>query len=77
MNEGMRRLGYDAATGKTVYAVTEPGGLLDTMADVSALETAAVWHSLAGAMTDGRALSADSANYVLASLFRLASADLG
>ncbi|MEW2321667.1 hypothetical protein AB0926_11255 [Streptomyces griseoincarnatus] len=36
------------------------------MADVTALETAAVWHALAGAMTDGPELSADEANFVLA-----------
>ncbi|MGV9876284.1 hypothetical protein ACWDUG_26845 [Streptomyces cellulosae] len=66
MNDGLRRLGYDAATGKAAYALTEPGGLLDAMADVTALETAAVWHALAGAMTDGPQLSADEANFVLA-----------
>ncbi|WP_406350967.1 hypothetical protein OHB56_40520 [Streptomyces sp. NBC_01635] len=66
MNAGFRRLGYDAATGKTAYARTEPGGFLDAMADVAALETATVWHTLAGAMTDGPQLSADEANFVLA-----------
>ncbi|MFD5657060.1 hypothetical protein [Streptomyces hirsutus] len=66
MNDGFRRLGFDAVTGKTAYARTEPGGFLDAMADVAALETAAVWHALAGAMTDGPQLSADEANFVLA-----------
>lgn len=62
----MRRLGYDAATGKTAYAVTEPGGALDKACDVFALQSATVWHSLAAAMVDGPALSADEANFVLA-----------
>ncbi|WP_055627999.1 hypothetical protein [Streptomyces hirsutus] len=66
MNDGFRLLGYDAVTGKTAYARTEPGGFLDAMANMAALETAAVWHTLAGAMTDGPQLSADEANFVLA-----------
>ncbi|MFE5190311.1 hypothetical protein [Streptomyces sp. NPDC056628] len=66
MNEGFRPLGYDAVTGKTAYARTEPGGFLDAMADVTALETAAVWHTLAGTMIGGAQLSADEANFVLA-----------
>ncbi|MGW6293012.1 hypothetical protein [Streptomyces sp. NPDC055058] len=65
MNDGLRRLGYDAATGKTAYALTEPGGFLDAMADATALETAAIWFTLAEAMTDGPELSADEANFVL------------
>jgi hypothetical protein len=62
----LRRLGYDAVTGKTALALTEPGGALDKAADVFALESATVWHSLASAMVDGPALSADEANAVLA-----------
>lgn len=35
-----RFLGLDAETGKQVYAVPEPGGFLDHLADVTALESA-------------------------------------
>lgn len=66
MSDEFRLLGYDAATGRTAYAVTEPGGFLEAMADVTALETATVWHTLAGTMAEGRSLCADEANFVLA-----------
>ncbi|MFF4147373.1 hypothetical protein [Streptomyces sp. NPDC001698] len=36
------------------------------MSERSALESAAVWHTLARTMVDGPDLSADEANYVLA-----------
>ncbi|MCX4400640.1 hypothetical protein OG840_02205 [Streptomyces sp. NBC_01764] len=62
----LRRLGFDAATGKPAYVLPEPGGFLDTMADVAALEAATVWHSLAETMTEGPQLSAEEANFVLA-----------
>ncbi|WP_369196505.1 hypothetical protein [Streptomyces djakartensis] len=66
MNDGLRQLGHDAATGKTAYARTRPGGILEAMADMTALEAAAVWYALADAMTDGPPLEADEANFVLA-----------
>ncbi|MFF8934131.1 hypothetical protein ACF08O_05175 [Streptomyces paradoxus] len=66
MNDGLRRLGYDVATGKTEYALTRPGGTLDAMADMMALETAAVWYALVDAMTDGPQLDAEEASFVLA-----------
>jgi hypothetical protein len=62
----MRRLGYDVGTGKYAFAITEPGSPLDKAADVFALETATVWHTLAAAMIGGPELSADEANFVLA-----------
>ncbi|MGW9029777.1 hypothetical protein ACWGQ5_37830 [Streptomyces sp. NPDC055722] len=62
----MRRLGYDAATGKQAYAVTEPGSALDKAADTFTLEAAATWYALASAMVEGPALSADEANFILA-----------
>ncbi|MFE2689836.1 hypothetical protein [Streptomyces mirabilis] len=62
----LRRLGFDAATGKTAFALTEPGGTLDKACDMFALESATVWHTLAAAMIEGQALSADEANFVLA-----------
>ncbi|GAA0666727.1 hypothetical protein GCM10009535_53180 [Streptomyces thermocarboxydovorans] len=61
-----RRLGFDTATGKTAYALTEPGGLLDGIADITALQTAAAWHVLAAAMVEGGQLSGDEAASVLA-----------
>jgi hypothetical protein len=63
----LRRLGYDAATGKQAYALTEPGGALDKAADVFTLETATAWHALTSAMLAGpETLSADEANFILA-----------
>jgi hypothetical protein len=62
----LRRLGYDPATGKTALALTEPGSALDKACDMFALESATVWHTLAAAMIEGPALSADEANFVLA-----------
>ncbi|MBX4176398.1 hypothetical protein [Streptomyces geysiriensis] len=64
--QGLRRLGYDSVSGKTAYAFTAPGGLLEGMADMSVLETATVWHALAEAMTNGTQLDADEAHFVLA-----------
>jgi hypothetical protein len=46
--------------------VTEPGGVLEKAADVFALQSATVWHTLAAAMIGGSELSADEANFVLA-----------
>jgi hypothetical protein len=66
MSNGMRRLGFDAATGKQAYAVTDPGSPLDKAADIFSLEAAATWYTLASAMVDGPALSADECNFVLA-----------
>ncbi len=66
MSDALRLEGYDAVTCRTAYALTEPGGFLDTVADVTALETAAVWHALTGVMSAGPHLSADEANFVLA-----------
>ncbi|MER5911934.1 hypothetical protein ABT124_15855 [Streptomyces sp. NPDC001982] len=66
MEERLRALGYDMATGKQAYAVTQPGSALDKACDVVALETATMWHSLTAAMIDGPELSADEANMVLA-----------
>ncbi|MGW0628825.1 hypothetical protein [Streptomyces sp. NPDC002758] len=62
----MRRLGYDAATGKQAYALTEPGSALDKAADIFSLEAAATWYALASAMVEGPALSGEEANFVLA-----------
>lgn len=63
----MRRLGFDSDSGKPAYAVPEPGGVLETLADVAALETATVWHALAEAMVDApEELTADEASFVLA-----------
>jgi hypothetical protein len=62
----LRRLGFDAATGKAAFALTEPGGALEKACDLFALESATVWHSLASAMIEGSALSADEATAVLA-----------
>jgi hypothetical protein len=62
----MRNLGYDALSGKRMYALTERGSALDRACDVAALESATVWHSLASAMVDGPQLSADECNFVLA-----------
>lgn len=62
----LRRLGYDSATGKTAYVVPEPGGTLEHMADMFALESATVWQSLAAALVDGPTLTADEATFVLA-----------
>jgi hypothetical protein len=64
----LRPLPWTTDDGRPCYAVTEPGGFLDTMANVAALETATVWHALAQAMTEGPQLSADEANFVLARL---------
>ncbi|MFC8387687.1 hypothetical protein [Streptomyces sp. NPDC057238] len=41
-------MGTDRATGKTILAVPEPGGALERMADVTALETAAVLAAIVG-----------------------------
>ncbi|MFK0282570.1 hypothetical protein ACIQVL_19180 [Streptomyces sp. NPDC090499] len=64
--ERLRPLGYDAGTRKPAYAVTEPGGALDKACDLFALESAATWYTLASAMVEGPALSADEANFILA-----------
>ncbi|MGW2931785.1 hypothetical protein ACWDA7_07945 [Streptomyces sp. NPDC001156] len=65
----MRNLGYDAVSGKQMFAATEPGSPLDKACDVVALETATVWHSLASVMCESaEQLSADEANFVLARL---------
>ncbi|MFF3877574.1 hypothetical protein [Streptomyces sp. NPDC001978] len=47
--------------------MTEPGSALDKAADMCALESATMWHSLASAMCEAdEPLSADEANMVLA-----------
>ncbi|MFI6358870.1 hypothetical protein ACIBJF_41160 [Streptomyces sp. NPDC050743] len=61
----LRNLGYDAVTGKRAYALTEPGGLLDTMANVTALETASVLTALVGEVLEGgKASDAELAVFV-------------
>ncbi|CAL9530755.1 hypothetical protein SUDANB176_04047 [Streptomyces sp. enrichment culture] len=61
-----RRLGFDSATGKMAYALTQPGSALDRACDLTALETATLWFSLADAMAQApEPLSADEANFVL------------
>ncbi|MGP4088341.1 hypothetical protein [Streptomyces sp. KR55] len=63
----LRPLGFDAVTGKRAYVLPEPGGVLDKAADMFALESATVWHSLAAAMVQSpEALPADEANFILA-----------
>ncbi|MEU1030204.1 hypothetical protein ABZ402_15865 [Streptomyces mirabilis] len=47
-----RFLGLDADTGKQVYAVPEPGGLLDHLADVTALEAATAFLAVVGEVLD-------------------------
>lgn len=47
-----RFLGLDAETGKRVYAVPEPGGLLDHLADVTALEAATSFLAVVGEVLD-------------------------
>lgn len=44
----LRDLGYDAVTGKRAYALPEPGGMLERMADHTALGTAAVLTAVIG-----------------------------
>ncbi|MFF0050047.1 hypothetical protein [Streptomyces sp. NPDC005498] len=48
-----RFLGVDAETGKRVYAVPEPGGHLDHLADVAALEAATAFLAVVGTVLDG------------------------
>jgi hypothetical protein len=47
-----RFLGVDAETGKSVYAVPEPGGFLDHLADVTALEAATAFLAVVGEVLD-------------------------
>ncbi|MET7602557.1 hypothetical protein ABZS96_08480 [Streptomyces avermitilis] len=47
-----RFLGVDAETGKRVYAVPEPGGFLDHLADVTALEAATAFLAVVGEVLD-------------------------
>jgi hypothetical protein len=61
-----RRMPWNRADGKPCYAVTEPGGRLEALADVATLETATIWHKLAAALVEGPDLSADEANFALA-----------
>ncbi|MFI2203811.1 hypothetical protein ACH47Z_24135 [Streptomyces sp. NPDC020192] len=61
----LRSLGIDPATGKEAYAVTRPGGRLEALADVHALESAAVLLAVVGAVLDaGNASDAELAAFV-------------
>ncbi|MFH9821619.1 hypothetical protein [Streptomyces sp. NPDC017230] len=53
----LRYLGTDSATGKTAYAVPAPGGALERMADVTALESATVLTALVGEILETGAAS--------------------
>ncbi|MFE9765080.1 hypothetical protein ACFYPC_11190 [Streptomyces sp. NPDC005808] len=47
-----RFLGLDAETGKRMYAVPQPGGFLDHLADVTALEAATAFLAVVGEVLD-------------------------
>ncbi|MFJ9813865.1 hypothetical protein ACIRU3_01090 [Streptomyces sp. NPDC101151] len=61
-----RSLGVDPATGKEAFVVTRPGGLLESLADAHALETAAVLVALVGAVLE----AGEASDIELAALVR-------
>ncbi|RSO02174.1 hypothetical protein DMH26_14890 [Streptomyces sp. WAC 05379] len=44
--ERLRPLGYDAATGKTAYALPAPGGALEALADRHSLKAASALYAV-------------------------------
>ncbi|UXY28584.1 hypothetical protein [Streptomyces sp. HUAS TT20] len=61
----LRSLGVDPATGKAVYAVTEPGGYLAALADAHAVRVAVALLAVVGAVLDSdRASDAELAAFV-------------
>jgi hypothetical protein len=48
----LRPLGIDAISGKPAYALTEPGGVLDHMADVAGMESAATLLAVVSAVLE-------------------------
>ncbi|WP_231157266.1 hypothetical protein [Streptomyces sp. CNZ748] len=58
-------MGTDRATGKTMLALPEPGGALERMADVTALETATVVTAIVGEILEaGKASDAELSSFV-------------
>lgn len=61
----LRSLGLDPGTGKRSLAVTQPGGLLEELADVQALRAATVLVTVVGAVLEvGKASDAELAAFV-------------
>ncbi|MGW2747578.1 hypothetical protein [Streptomyces sp. NPDC001450] len=60
-----RSLGVDPATGTEAFVVARPGGLLESLADARALETAAVLVAVVGAVLEaGEASDVELAAFV-------------
>jgi hypothetical protein len=60
-----RSIGVDPATGKEAFVVARPGGHLETLADMHALEAAAVLVAVVGAVLErGEASDAELAAFV-------------
>ncbi|MGQ4468915.1 hypothetical protein ACN6K6_007457 [Streptomyces violaceoruber] len=61
----LRRLGFDAVSGKHAYALPRPDGLLEGMADAHTWESAAVLVRLVGVVLEGgEATDAELAAFV-------------
>ncbi|MFF8725389.1 hypothetical protein ACF073_02710 [Streptomyces sp. NPDC015171] len=61
-----RSLGVDPVTGKEAFAFARPGGLLESLADARALETAAVLVAVIGAVLE----AGEASDIELAALVR-------
>ncbi|MEU0739125.1 hypothetical protein [Streptomyces sp. NPDC006134] len=60
-----RSIGVDPATGKEAFVVARPGGYLETLADLHALEAAAVLVAVVGAVLEsGEASDVELAAFV-------------
>ncbi|WP_392874535.1 hypothetical protein [Streptomyces sp. LN499] len=61
----LRTLGTDPNSGKTIYAVTEPGGALERLADETAVTAAATLVALIGEVLEsGEASEAELAAFI-------------